>query len=123
MLLRQGVRKALALGKTVFRRPLQVDGKLAVVSRLNDPWRGRLFNKDKKPEDEEEEDEEFRKKTFKEEFDNFWKDPRKKYGVIASLALLTTFMVTSKKLRDIWGLDLGFYKRLSLAVNLDNLGI
>ena len=122
MLLRQGVRKAIALSSTFLRRPLQFGDRLATASRLGGSWRGRLFNKDQKPE-EEEEDEEFRKKTFKEEFENFWKDPRKKGGVIAALLLLGTFMVTSKKLRDIWGLDFGFYKRLSLAVNSFDLGV
>ena len=76
-------------------------------------------NKDKEKknnDDDDEEDEEFRKKTIKEELLNFWKDPKKKGGLLLSIVLLGAFLFTSSKMRDIYGLDFKLYKRVTLSV-------
>lgn len=122
MLLRRGMQKLVARGSAILKKPL---GNV----RLSDSWmagtvrQSQVFNKDKKAEDEEEEDEEFRKKSYKEEWQNFWKDPKKKGGLLLSVAVLGTLMFSSTKFRDILGLDFGFYRKLRLEVYQHYLGV
>jgi len=118
MLLKRGIRKALAFGSAFVKRPFVSGGLLS--SRVSEPrlQHDLLFDKDgkDKKEDEDEVDEQFRKKSMKEELNDFWKDPKKRNSLLAALLLLTGITVTSKKFRDIMGLDFGFYKTVSLAV-------
>lgn len=117
MMLRRGLQKVASLGNRVFRRPLfSLDsfigkGKAGIFDR------GLLLNKDEKDKDDDDDvDEHFRNKTFKEQFNDFWKDPKKKWGFFIALALFGGYIVTSQKLKDILGIDFWLYKRITLSV-------
>lgn len=92
-------------------------------TKLKTAWNGLLLNKDKKDDDDDEVDERFRTKSFKEQFQNFWKDPKKRAALLIGLFLFGTLTFSSQKIRDIFGLDFGFYKKITLSVGVDNAGI
>lgn len=121
-MLRKSLQKAAALGARAFRLPGSLSWQLAASKRVGTSSQGLAFSKDNKKEEDEDDDvdEEFRNRSFKEEFQNFWKDPRKRAGLAAGLLLLGLVGASSEKLRDIYGLDFGFYKRITLAVASSN---
>lgn len=72
-----------------------------------------LWNKDQQDDDDEEYEKE---KTFKEKFTEFGKDPKKMGTTLLLLAATMGGLLSSEKIRDVLGIEFGFYSVIGIGV-------